>query len=157
MRRATCACGQGARQDWPRRRFHPIAFPLPMDLPATLPTSQVVTIVMIGLIPVCVTTLKLVLDIITWFRKSPPIHEVYATKEEMVAMEGRLVGEIKEHGNTTETVEKRLNDKISEFNSQLVHQLDQGQTLFASIQKELNSLASATAELRGKLSAITKR
>ena len=127
-----------------------------MNLPATLPTEQVLNLLMIGFIPVAISTLKLLLDIITWFRKSPPVHEVYATKVEMAAMEGRLVDKIEEHGSNTDTVEKRLNDKITEFNSRLAHQLDQGQTLFAGIQKELNSLASATAELRGKLSAITK-
>lgn len=126
----------------------------PMDLPPNVPTSYVLIALVVGVLPVIISTFNALLSIIAWFRKSPPVHEVYATKAELRAMEGRIVSQIQEHGSNTDEVEERLDGKITAIEERLVHQLDQGQTLFNSIQKELNSLAQATAELRGRVSSL---
>lgn len=118
---------------------------------------------------VAIPAFKGLLDIIGWFRKSPPDYQTYATKSELRELAGRVAAADGVRKDELNKLEERLAEaadernrsllssvaraevRMMEIRNEITHQLDQGQSLFGSLQKEQNSVSSAIGELRGEI------
>jgi hypothetical protein len=124
-----------------------LAYPLAtVDVNAWLgnvsPAVIVAGLIVFGL-PTAIASINGVLAIVKHFKKDPPVHEVYATKTELTALETRLHTQLANAATQTAALEARI-----------TQQLNQGEVLFASIQRELGVVAERTAELRGIVSTL---
>lgn len=117
-----------------------------MDVNAWLgnvsPAVIIAGLVVFGL-PTAIASINGVLAIIKHFRKDPPAHEVFATKHELTALETRIAQQLATAASNTAALEARI-----------TQQLNQGEVLFQSIQRELGAVAERTAELRGIVSTL---
>jgi hypothetical protein len=94
-------------------------------------------------LPTIVATINGILAIWKHFKNDPPIHKVFATKEEVAALETRIAQQLANAASSTAALEYRI-----------TQQLNQGELLFNSIQKELHAVAERSAELRGVVSTL---
>jgi hypothetical protein len=140
-----------------------VAIEIPVSMTVLIAGGIVVSLL------VAIPAFKGLLDIIGWFRKSPPDYQTYATKselkelalrvaaadgirkEELGMLEERLAEAADERNRTLLSSVARAEVRMMEIRNEITHQLDQGQSLFSSLQKEQNSVASAVGELRGEI------
>jgi hypothetical protein len=106
------------------------------------PAVIIVGLLVFGL-PTVIASANGVLAIIKHFRKDPPAHEVYATKADVIALESRVAAQLTSAASASAALEHRI-----------TQQLNQGEILFQSIQRELAHVAERTAELRGIVSTL---
>jgi len=126
----------------------PFTLAVVVDLPAS--PGVVVLGALVLALPVVISTLNGLISIIRSFRKTPPDHEHYATKDELAALEERIADAATERNRVLMSNMARGEQRLTEIRGEIGHQLDQGQTLFNSMSREIHSLAVAIAELRGE-------
>lgn len=111
-------------------------------LGAVSPGVIIAGLIVFGL-PTAIASINGVLAIIKHFRKDPPAHEVFATKTELSGLEARILSQLNVHAQNSAALEERI-----------TRQLETGERLFQSIQRELSTVSERTAELRGVVSTL---
>lgn len=92
-------------------------------------------LIFLGL-PTIIGSINGLLSIFAHFKKTPPDHATYATKSELTKVEETLA-------HSVEALEGRITAELAT-----------GQTLFNSIQKQLQTIGEQTAEVRGFVRAL---
>jgi len=135
-----------------------LSSPAPLAVVLDIPASPGVLIA--GGIMLCtliaIPAFKGLLDIISWFRGSPSAADKFATKKELEAVEQRIADAATERNRQLLDTIARSEARMIDIDTRINHQLDQGQTLFTSLQREMSSINAAVAELRGRLHNLRK-
>jgi hypothetical protein len=127
-----------------------------VTLPLTSPIFLVGSFMLA--VPLLVATLNGLLQIIARFKQKPPIHDVYATKEELLQTEQRLSKQIEGDGHDLVKVEERLTATRTEMEERLSTQIeevkDKQDRNHSSVQNELKSIAGQIGKIFGSLEAM---
>ena len=129
--------------------FATVADPPSLSFPITSPVVWV-GMVVLGL-PLLISALNGVLNVINFFRKNPPDHSTYATKGELQAMEVRLKQEIEESSVDLDSMEERQNQARSEMERRLSEKLTRVDAFETSVQRELREIGGQLGKLFGLL------
>lgn len=105
---------------------------------------------------IAIPAFKGLLDIISWFRGTPSAADKFATKDELRAVEQRIADAASTRNRSLLDSIARSESRMIEIDTRINHQLDQGQALFTSLQREMASNAAAVAELRGRMHNLRK-
>lgn len=126
-----------------------------LDIPAS-PSLLVAGGIVLCLL-IAIPAFKGLLDIISWFRGQPPASEKFATKSDLRNVEERIAAASRERNRTLLESVAASEKRMQEIEARIQHQLDQGQTLFTSLQSEQRTIAGIVGELKGALNAMHRK
>jgi hypothetical protein len=129
---------------------------IPLDDPRYFIVAAVLSV------PLLVTAVNGILQIIKFFKPDPPVHREYATKvelrevkNELKEVETRLEKDIAANGEALTDMEERINQARGQMEDRLkteISSVDEGlQRGNASLQNELKSIQRTLGQIEGKL------